>query len=70
MIHSKVWLKNRWHLLQRMREANRRGWNSLGPMFGDGINWNTLRWGREIRRSNRLFRIANGKSPWHSVNGF
>lgn len=65
-----TWLISQWRALLRMREANRRGWASLGPMFGEGAHWSAARWGREIRRSNRLYRLAHGLSPWHSVKGF
>lgn len=58
------WLKKWLHILNRAREANRRGWRSLGPMFGEGDTWSADRWGREVRRSNRLYRLARGKSPW------
>lgn len=62
-----------WTLLnrfQRMREANRRGWGSVGSMLSNGENWSASRWGREMRRSNRLYRLANGRNPWVPFRGF
>lgn len=64
------WLKSQWRMILRNSEAHRRGWESLGRMYGYGDNWDDGRWKREISRSNRLYRLAHGKSPWHPVGGF
>ena len=64
------WIRTRWTTFQRAREADRRGWGSIGRMLADGRRWSDAKLRRELRRSNRLYRIANGKSPWHPFNGF
>lgn len=63
------WIRTRWGTFQRCREADQRGWGSVGRMLADGGSWSDARFGRELRRSNRLYRIANGKSPWRPFNG-
>jgi hypothetical protein len=65
-----VWLKSQYARWLRRCEADRRGWGSVGKMFANGRTWTGERWGREIRRSNRLYRIAHGKNPWRPFNGF
>jgi len=64
------WLLAEWGKVRRNSEADRRGWASIGRMYACGRAWTKAKWGREIRRSNRLYRLAHGKSPWQPVNGF
>lgn len=59
-----------WHRWRRQREADRRGWGSLGRMMLHGEDWSAAKLAREVRRSNRLYRLANGKSPWRPYKGF
>lgn len=54
------WLKKHWAARQRWKEADRRGWESLGRMFYCGLDWDDAKWGREIRRSNRLYKLTRG----------
>lgn len=44
-----AWLKKQWKDWQRWKEADRRGWGSLGRMFAYGREWSDAKWGREIR---------------------
>lgn len=67
MLH---WLKQQWARFQRADEANKRGWGSLGRMFAYGNGWSDSKWGREIRRSNRLYRLAHGRNPWKPYGKF
>lgn len=59
-----------WQKVRRNNEANKLGWSSVGRMLTYGRGWSEKQWRREIRRSNRLYRLAHGKSPWRPVNGF
>ena len=63
-------LRSQYGKWKRRREADRRGWGSVGNMYSAGQAWSSARWGREIRRRNRMYRIANGSSPWRPFNGF
>lgn len=66
-----TWLKKQWKNWRRWKEADRRGWGSLGRMFAYGREWNDAKWGREIRRSNRLYRLTHGHgNPWKPYRGF
>lgn len=56
---------------RRGKYANDRGWRSLGLLMR--ASWNkepqaTI--DRILRYSNRLWRLNNGKSPWHPYKGF
>jgi hypothetical protein len=56
---------------RRGREADRRGWRSLGLLIRatlDGKSQAVI--DRLIRYSNRLYRLNYGKSPWRKCNGF
>lgn len=65
------WLKKQWVARKRWKEAYSRGWASLGRMFANGSNWDDAKWSREIRRSNRLYRLTYGRSgPWKKHQGF
>jgi len=64
------WLLIEWRKIRRNREADRRGWGSIGRMYANGSCWTPAKLRCEIRRSNRLYRLAHGKTPWHPVNGF
>lgn len=59
-----LWIKKQWNNWQRWREADLRGWQSLGRMLR-GKDWSDAKWAREIRRANRLYRLTRGHgNPW------
>lgn len=64
------WIKAQWAKFQRRREVERRGWGSIGRMYAYGRTWDAARWGREIRRSNRLYRLSAHGNAWKPFNGF
>lgn len=64
------WLKKQWQMYRRSCEANNRGWAQLGKMLANGRNWTDEKWAREIRRENRLYRLAAGRSPWKPYGKF
>lgn len=64
------WFEKQWASFQRGREVSRRGWGSIGNMYAYGKTWDRARWGREIRRSNRLYRLARTGNAWKPYKGF
>lgn len=64
-------LEKLWRTWLRRKEADRKGWQSMGRMFVHGKEWSDAKWRREIRRSNRLYRLAHGnRGPWKPHHGF
>lgn len=57
-------------IANRWMEVQRRWLAGLWAMMANGYTWSDARWGREIRRSNRLFRLAGRGNPWHPRLGF
>lgn len=55
---------NRWF------EAQRRWATGLLVMMADSYRWSDARWEREIRHSNRLFRLVSRSNPWRPHLGF
>ena len=65
-----TWLEKKCEGWQRWMEADRRGWKNLGRMFAYGREWNAAKWGREIRRANRIYRLTRGHgNPWKPYRG-
>lgn len=53
-----MWLTKQVKDWRRRKEADRRRWAGLGRMIACGREWSEAKWRREIRRLNRLYRIA------------
>jgi hypothetical protein len=49
---------------KRSKEANDRGWASLGRLMYSSKSWDDAKWERELRRSNRLYRLVSYGSAW------
>jgi hypothetical protein len=50
--------------VRRALEAGRREMRLDDAMAYQGETWNSAQWGRAIRYSSRLHRVAHGRSPW------
>ena len=59
------WIRKQWRLYRRWVEADDKGWVSLGRMFSSDKSWSSEMWEREIRHSNRLYRLTrDGGNAW------
>ena len=56
--------------LLRAAEARRRDERIRLKMANESGTWTQSRWMRAIRYSDRMYRLANGASPWREYRGY